>query len=125
MKTKKAAEFKKGDRVQTRPEILRERCYEPSDEVGVVVDGPYKNPKIGPNTYTVNWPKHGMKLSDASEIEAAAAPHPAVRTHVLHKDDFTSYARDLGVWQGLCEDHGVSPDSEEIEITVTAAKKVA
>lgn len=124
MKTKKAAEFKSGDRVQVRPEILKERCYEPSNEVGVVVEGPYRNPKIGPNTYTVNWPKDGMKLSDASEIEAAAPRH-AARTHVLRNDDFASYARDLGVWQGLCEDHGVSPDADEIEITVTAVKKVS
>jgi hypothetical protein len=125
MKTKKAAEFKKDDRVQIKAEVLKERGYAPSDEVGIIVEGPYKNPQCGPNTYTVNWPKDGMKLSDASELKAAPAPRPAFRTHVLHKDDFTNYAREIGVWQGLCEDHGISPDADEIEITVTAAKKVA
>lgn len=45
------------------------------------------------------------------------------RTHVLHKTDFTQYALDIGVWQGLCEDHGLSPDVDEIEITVTAAQE--
>lgn len=120
-----AAGFKKDDRVQIKAKILKDRGYKPSTEVGVVVEGPYKNTRVGPNTYTVNWPTQGMKLSDASELEAAPEQRPAFRTHVLHKDDFTSYARDLGVWQGLCEDHGVSPDADEIEITVTAVKKVA
>ena len=30
----------------------------------------------------------------------------------------------LGVWHELTEDHGVSPDAEEIEITVVAVKEV-
>lgn len=92
MKTKKAAEFKKGDKVQIKDEILKERGYEPSDEVGTIVEGPYNNPKIGPSTYTVNWRGGDMKLSDASELKAVPAPSSAFRTHVLHKDDFTSYA---------------------------------
>jgi hypothetical protein len=47
------------------------------------------------------------------------------KTHVLHREDFTGYALDLGIWHGLTEDHGVSPDAKEIEITVDAVKKVA
>lgn len=46
------------------------------------------------------------------------------RTHVLHKEDFTPYAIELGVWQGLCEDHGVDPDAEEIEVTVTTVRRI-
>lgn len=61
-----AAIFNKGDRVQVDEE--------PFDEVGVVVEGPYNNPRIGPNTYTVNWPSQGMKLSDASELKPAPTP---------------------------------------------------
>lgn len=47
------------------------------------------------------------------------------KTHVLHREDFTEYALDLGIWHGLTEDHGVSPGSKEIEISVDAVKKVA
>ncbi|MBI3554190.1 MAG: hypothetical protein HY077_16960 [Elusimicrobia bacterium] len=47
------------------------------------------------------------------------------KTHVLHREDFTGYALDLGIWSGLTEDHGVSSDAEEIEITVDAVKEVA
>jgi hypothetical protein len=46
------------------------------------------------------------------------------KTHVLHREDFTGYALDLGIWHGLTEDHGVSPDAKEIEITVDAVKAV-
>ena len=35
------------------------------------------------------------------------------------------YALDLGIWEGLTEDHGVSSGAKEIEITVDAVKKVA
>ena len=66
-----AKKFKNGDRVQIKAEILKDRGYEPSNEVGIIVEGPYNNPKCGPNTYTVNWPTNGMKLSDASEISKA------------------------------------------------------
>lgn len=48
---------------------------------------------------------------------------PKTTKHILHRDDFTDYALTIGVWQGLCEDHGVSPDVKEIEITVTAVKE--
>ncbi len=116
--------FKKGDSVRVSHKLLKERGYAPSDEIGVIVEGPYNNPKCGPNTYTINWPKEGMKLSDASELELAPTPRPAFRTHVISKSDFTEYALGLGVWQGLCEDHGVSPDADEIEITVTSVKNV-
>lgn len=46
-------------------------------------------------------------------------------THMLQKSDFTEYALGLGIWEGLCEDHGVSSNAEEIEITVTKTRKVA
>ena len=45
-------------------------------------------------------------------------------THVLRREDFTGYALDLGIWHGLTEDHGVSPDAEEIEITVDGVRAV-
>ena len=47
------------------------------------------------------------------------------KTYVLHREDFTGYALDLGIWEGLTEDHGVSSGAKEIEITVDAVKKVA
>lgn len=50
---------------------------------------------------------------------------PTSRTHVLNRGDFTQYAQEIGIWFGLCEDHGVDAAAEEIEITVTAVKKVA
>lgn len=47
------------------------------------------------------------------------------KTSVLHKDDFTEHALSIGIWEGLTEDHGVDPSAEEIEIAVSAVKKVA
>lgn len=84
MKTKQAAEFKKGDRVQIKAEILKERGYAPSKEVGIVAEGPYNNPKVGPNTYTVTWRGQVMKLSDASELEAAPEPREMNATSMAH-----------------------------------------
>ena len=63
---------------------------------------------------------------EAKSMKTEKKPKDAGRkTHVLHREDFTKYALDLGIWNGLTEDHGVSPDAEEIEITVDSVKKVA
>jgi len=46
------------------------------------------------------------------------------KTHILRREDFTDYALDLGIWEGLTKDHGVSPTAKEIEIEVVAVRRV-
>lgn len=48
-----------------------------------------------------------------------------MKTIILHKTDFTSYALGLGIWDDLLEDAGLPSGVIELELHVTAIRKAS